>query len=78
MRFSDFLLIISSSILLLIFLFLFLKPFFRYFYYRYIDKSPVTIVINGRKYHIDRKSKKFVVEQMEEQDKNYDSEIRND
>lgn len=62
---------IITIILTIIFLYIFLKPFVRKFYYTHIDKSPINLNINGRLYHIDRKSKKYIVEQMDEQDKVY-------
>lgn len=68
MKFLDILLLAG----VLISFYFYLKPFVRKFYYTYIDKSPITLTINGKLYHIDRKSKKFVVEQMDEQDKAYE------
>lgn len=46
-------------------------PIIRYgclrFYYRYIDKRPFEINIEGFNYIIDPKSKKFIVDQMKRQ-----------
>lgn len=57
--------LITISVIGLVF---YLRPFVRYVYIRYFDKTPFEINIDGKNYLIDPKSSKFMIEQMEEQD----------
>lgn len=60
---------IIKIIIGILFIPLFLRPFWLKFYYRYIDKSDVKIKINGKNYIIKGDTKECVVDQMERQDK---------
>ncbi len=57
-------------------------PIIRYgflrFYYRYIDKRPFKINIEGFNYIIDPKSKEFIVDQMKRQQEQNKKEKNNE